>query len=1280
MEFPDSIDFGFCPINETAKFNFQLHNVGELSSYFEWGIQHPFHITPENGHLEPGKSCFIQVEFKPKEACVYDAVAICTFGIKENWEKSKVVKSAKIFGIAKYSHLIVGEKMFDFGNVPVGTTSEKVITLKNPSSVHANFKIKRGERDTSNCYDFSTISGRVEKGSSFDIKIKCNPVASGLQSTSYFDITTLSGNSTRITASSCGVGPKVSLEPNLLNFNDIPAGSSVIRTFSMKNESNIPTSFQFLIEKNSTFKVDKLYGTIGPNSVISLQVKLCPNEPINYYRRVYCLVENQDAIYIDFLGTCFTDKRRPATFDPKQVFNYQKRVLNGLVEYGPEHLEELLKSGILRCRDGILEFVDAAIAKENAMPPKKDKPGKTGDITSEYFYSNSGALACSLLDTYVDFGSCSRYRVIEPKIIRVANHTKGKMTCVWMEEEDNGEALFNVSPRTADIPPKSIYEFRVQFRPKVDSEFYGKQLECFCYFKSMRNFRLVNEDTFTPPWCLTPEVAGNTFPPGEDTFIPKTNFGRSSVVFPPCYIDMAEYQTFRISNAGDTTVKFSFVDNTNSLGIGGDTETSLAGGPAFSVKPRVGVLKKNESRLVALRFSPGENRLYEEAFTCYFNSSSHTKYDLNVTGFGAFPEITFENNNTLNFKPTCVGSLASRTFTIRNKSKASLFFEWQIPKQFLNVISITPLSGFLKADQLMNLQATFVPPASNPYSLSIPCFYYPDENRSERQRTSLFVHGIGVYGRLTVSPEQLDFTNVLVNTAIEREITFFNPSECDVAFTVGIKKIKQRKENGDVEYEELANSLKESQIQVYQKSKVLPARSNETIKIKACLKDEEFHEFIVFYKTDKVLIANENGIQLPKNVKTTDEHFLLTTIKAKGVHPIMAVTDIRSDGLSKTILWQQFSLDRFNRLLQESTDDPLAYAEQIAEDDSFPTDSPVVDVSPLDADINFDFGATSVGLDPTLLKISLKNSGVVPVDWSFNYPNDSEVEIEGWADPGDINEEQLTRNFILDNNIFEISPKSGNLQPGKDVTILMTYSHEYAGPHRLPVRFRLRNGLSRSGKEILINFIGYSVPVTQKFLHLQSINYEFEPVLIGTESPPVQYYRMMNRGTAALDYTVDTSPIAKLNEENMNFNILTCVKTKGTIQPGEMDFLEFIFCPLEEKIYEVDIPITVDGGRKRMVTLRGQGFEELDAKFFGAKKEPNHSNHIIPETITPIPLIITPIARISTESIAFGHVPICTTLRQIVVVSNTNQYNDVSVNWKIPEVWPKKCIFCLFLY
>ncbi|KAJ2994628.1 hypothetical protein HDV02_001454 [Globomyces sp. JEL0801] len=1238
MEFPEEIDFGYCPIRETAKFTFQMNNVGELASDYEWKIDPPFSIMATTGMLEPGTSCNVH-------AMVISATAICCFGTKKNWDKSKVVKAAKVSGISKFSHIIIegGQSRFDFSNVFVGTSAEKTMILKNPSAVHANFKIKKADKDADTFFEFSSVVGRIEANGKTEIKIKYSPVAAGLHSNSYFEIVTLSGNITKITCSGCGMGPNVSIEPSIINFNDVSAGTLITRAMYLKNESTLPCFFEFLSPKDATFKIDKRSGTIGPNSTIALQVQMCPKEPMNYYRRVYCLVEHQDAIYVDIIGTCYNDSRRPATFKYSHIVHYNKRVENGLWEFGPEQLEDMIKSDMISCKNGVLQYTDPLMAEKKALNIPIDHTYPNAIVCSEYFYKNTGeTLPCVLLDSYIDFGSCSRYRVIEPQIIRVSNRTKGKMTCVWTEDNSSDEPLFLVTPKVADIPSKSIGEFKVQFRPKVDSEFYGKQLECFCYFKSMRNFRLVNQDTFTPPWCLTPKVAGNTFPPGEDTFIPKIEFDRTKVVFPPCYVDRSQYQTIKISNTGDTSVKFSFLDLglDSQLGIGGSSERASNGGPIFSVKPRIGVLKKNETRLIVLRFSPSREGTYEDSFTCYFNNSTQNTYSLHLRGFGAYPKLSFGKNNSLNFKPTCIGSVAARKFHIRNTSKTSVHFEWKIPKHYLSVVGIQPTSGKLDADAVMELQCIFSPTISTYYNLKIPCYYFHEAEDSSKQRATFVVNGRGMHGELRVEKDTIDFENILINTLTEKEVIVYNPSDCDIYYSLELK---------DSQNNLIARSndtTKGSEFQIVQKSNYLASRSHEAVRVKACLKSERKYEMNFFYKISRQEIELSEGVSLPIESKKENIDMKLCSIKAMGVHPIMAVRDIRSEGISKTILWQLFSLDRFNELLEEPSTDPGAFAENAMDDDTFTTDAPPINLSSLEADVNFDFGATTVGSTPTYLKISLKNCGVVPVDWGFNFPNDFEAEIEQWADPGDFTEEQKVRNFILDNNIFCVSPKYGSLQPNEMVHVMLSYSHEFQGPHRLPVVFKLKNGTSRSGKDILINFIGYSVPASQKFLHLQSINYRLEPVKIGTEVAPIQ-----------------------LNKANLNHPIIRSLKNKGQIEPGKMDYLEFIFNPLEEKSYEVDLPITVDSGKTKMITLRGCG-QHQNLRRFITKSDPAMMKESIPQ-FPSLPPLLKPIASISLERLDYGNVPIYSIMRQILVVQNMTFTDTISFKWIIPELTSK---------
>lgn len=131
-----------------------------------------------------------------------------------------------------------------------------------------------------------------------------------------------------------------------------------------------------------------------------------------------------------------------------------------------------------------------------------------------------------------------------------------------------------------------------------------------------------------PPFSKSLKTHSNTFPPGEDTFMPKINFSHPRLDFPSCHVDKSVYRTVRVSNTGDTPVKFAILDTSPSstVGIGGGTALASCGGAAFSVKPRVGILRRGEARLIVFRFSPSEERGFEMGLRCLFNSSRTNSY------------------------------------------------------------------------------------------------------------------------------------------------------------------------------------------------------------------------------------------------------------------------------------------------------------------------------------------------------------------------------------------------------------------------------------------------------------------------------------------------------------------------------------------------------------------------------------------------------------------------------------------------------------------------------
>ncbi|KAJ1558489.1 hypothetical protein HK096_011640 [Nowakowskiella sp. JEL0078] len=208
LEFPNSVDFGMCPVRETAKLSFNLSNKGDLATYFSWEIPHPFRIHPISGILKSGSEENMILEFSPKDASVFSATCVCRFGSHQKTELSS--QYMVVDGIGKYSHLSIdgGQTYFDFGEVFVGKSVEKKLILENPSA------------------------------------LIFTPTASGMTCTDYYDITTLSGNTIRLTCTGKGIGPRVTFNTTVLNFNDVKTDTTVFRALYIQNHTATTAFYQ----------------------------------------------------------------------------------------------------------------------------------------------------------------------------------------------------------------------------------------------------------------------------------------------------------------------------------------------------------------------------------------------------------------------------------------------------------------------------------------------------------------------------------------------------------------------------------------------------------------------------------------------------------------------------------------------------------------------------------------------------------------------------------------------------------------------------------------------------------------------------------------------------------------------------------------------------------------------------------------------------------------------------------------------------------------------------
>lgn len=140
--------------------------------------------------------------------------------------------------------------------------------------------------------------------------------------------------------------------------------------FLLQNDSDVPASYQFQLDDVAAFQLDRPQGQVAPRSTQQLVFTFKPSQSINYYKRVFCLTKNQEPIvshsfitlfaiirmhccsklcpyillsypcfrfrtiqFVDLVGTCYDDKRRPAQLTQAHVDAAQKHALMGLGRY-----------------------------------------------------------------------------------------------------------------------------------------------------------------------------------------------------------------------------------------------------------------------------------------------------------------------------------------------------------------------------------------------------------------------------------------------------------------------------------------------------------------------------------------------------------------------------------------------------------------------------------------------------------------------------------------------------------------------------------------------------------------------------------------------------------------------------------------------------------------------------------------------------------------------------------------------------------------------------------
>ncbi|NWH89784.1 CFA65 protein, partial [Aegithalos caudatus] len=1240
LSIPAAVQLPICAVQSLTEAAFPMCNTGDLISMFSWETPSPFFMIPGHGTLKPGAECMVKVIFQPRVAGVHDATATCWFGGEVKQKRTIQLKAH-----AKYPYLCVsvtGKKskgvqpgkfqdVLSFGSVSVGTTVEKSVEIFNMSVVDAPCRIEQARDPLLRGYLFScdVSHGVVPAKGKLVLCIRFQPQVVGEHSTDYFTITSAGYHLETVlkVVGSCK-GPSVSLNQYSVDFDWINLGASSMQALKISNTSDVPAYYQFDIDcKGSVFSLDRPCGVLEGTATLTLKVIFRPTHPMNYHRRVVCLVHHQGPMYVDFFGTCHSDTAKPTTLQERHLSWYRTNMVRGLTFYPPDILSVMLKDGKLQMDEKGALMLPPEIPED--QPPKEYLEPIA---MTEYFYDGvSSNLALfpahvSVSPREYDFGCCNLTHKTEPLSLCVTNHTKGSIIVAWTPS--HGSA-FHVHPEICDISPLKSSTFYVFCKPTQVNSLYAAELEGFAVYKVMRHYtNIENDATICPSWCLTVKLRAHTYEAQQEHLIPQYILDVPKT-FPPVVPDTDAYCSMLLSNTSTSLITFS---------------VNPTACPSVLVKPRSGHIIPGGHQIFFLSTHPVNTVLQEHFIPLELNSYPAYTKEIVLQSCGQSLLLLLEDDGNLYFKPLQIGTSSTRMYMIKNCTRLPMIFTWKIHQSDSKILSVSPTTGNLQPYEAMAQEWTFSPEKEIKYLIRAMVFVRwksPDPVSPKDVHYVLRVIGEGALGTIKAQKEHLDLGNVLVGDQKSCSIILLNDGICTLNYILSVEqRITGRRDPEEIHSDPLALELEHSR-------GTIPARSKAFVRIKVRPARGRRYTWSIKYA-----ICTPRAADL---ASTKEEQQPLCCIVATGVYPSLRITDACTTGIASSIsklhLWKLFSLDLLNEYLQrDPTPGELIY--------KVPTRHSTCLIPPVYTPLllDFDFGSAPVGSEPTIVTLLLENKGVVPVDWAFLFPSDQKMDMEHWAEIADFTPQELHQMRIQDNQLFRVSPKSGTILPGQDKSVQLSHRHDFIGTDRLPVLLKISYG-----HEILLTFSSVTVEHDQRYVHFASSKHTFAPIAVGGSHPPKQIYILYNGGSMPVTFEVQLDNIVKKQEKNFQHPVFTCLTPRGEIPPGETGHIEWIFSPLEAKTYMVDVLIHILEGESTQITFQGVGYNP------NIVREAATSSQSCSEVIPGSAKLTMPgqAATLSHHRICLGNIPDCTKTSRLVFLNNISKSKAVVFTWQI---------------
>jgi hypothetical protein len=774
MSMTPSLDFGFCPLRELQTRTFEVVNDGEVEMAFKLKAPSSLSVTPTGSiSLKPFSKCACTCSFSPLQLRLVEEEVLC---VRDNGAPLVM----KVTGVGKLPFIKLSREEINFGRVITHEVATQKFTVLNQSQCGTTFAQAAVDAAHDAVLTCTPESGYIAVGASQEFTVTYKPMAMSSFDLQRFQIKTPGGNAVTLTAQGVGLCHDVSIDPPFINFGDIALvgkeGAEVAQLQRMPvtlyNKSATPAHFQFLTEAKGVFKFSVSQGVISAQSSLSFEISFKPLLAINYSKRVWCAVRNSPPVAIDLLGTGFTEKQRPVVFDIGMLQHYRSSaILNG------SDLGKALMPSV--------QYNRAAVLSKLGID---DQPGAVlpllspiaGDKWSEFFVpSVDSRLYCSLQQPDLDFGASS-LGLTDPRHLTLVNNSGDKLQVSWCIPPDplanlqhqSSRRAFEIYPEVADIAPHATAQFKVAFRPTLNSQYYVHAAEAVVMPKAQRNFRLVEPQNFVPPLFVEPLLLGHTFVAGAPQFVSQVVLHPKKLRFSQVAPRERAYATLQFLNNGDTASVFHI-------------EKDPTGQIAF--KPDCGIVYPKSFAIICVQYTPSQVAQLNRRFKVVFNNDVTAAKELDVFGICAHANLSL-STQTLLLPPTCIGAITKKRVTLTNPGAVTTSFEWNIPETYHDLLSVSPSSGTLGTGASVEVEWSFCPRKIKCYNFRIGAQLTETVGdlgySTESKQLFLGIVGEGTVGTVTLDPSSLELGVQLVGSAVEKQVWIKNDSDVFLRFNL----------------------------------------------------------------------------------------------------------------------------------------------------------------------------------------------------------------------------------------------------------------------------------------------------------------------------------------------------------------------------------------------------------------------------------------------------------------------------------------------------------------